>query len=334
VVVALVRRQDVPITLSGIGAVAALNTVTIRSRVDGQLVRLNFAEGQIVAEGDVLAQIDPAPFEATLRQMTAALHRDQARLTNATADLGRYSALAQSSFASRQSVDTQQATVEQIGADIEADQAQIENARLRLSYTTIRSPIAGRVGFRLVDAGNLVDAADRSGIVVVTQQQPIAVVFSLPEHDLGPVNQRLTAGRELRVTITSRDAEAALASGVVATIDSAIDQHTATFRLKALFANKDLALWPGQFVKARLLLTTRRDGLVVPAEAVQRGPDGAFAFVVTASGTVEMRPITVAQIADGTALIDRGLEARERVVIDGQYRLRPGSRVTVVEGPA
>ena len=327
VVIGIVQQRDIPLTLTGIGNVAAFNTVTVTSRVDGELQSLNFKEGQYVAAGDVIGQLDPRPFEAALHQMTATLHRDQAKLSNAQADLARFSDLARNNFASRQSVDTQRATVEQARADIEADQAQIDNARVQLEYTTIHSPISGRTGFRLVDVGNIVHAADRTGIVVVTQLQPIAVMFTLPEEDLLAVNQRLAEAGKLQVTATDRDDRTLSASGEVATVDSAIDQRTATFKVKAVFANADRALWPGQFIKARLLLTTRRNGTVVPAEVVQRGPDGSFAFVVRTDDTIEMRPLTVGQIADGVALIEKGLEPGERVVVDGQYRLQPGSRV-------
>ena len=334
VVTALARKRDVPIILSGIGAVAALNTVTVRSRVEGELLNLRFQEGQMVAAGDILAQVDPRPYEATLRQMIAALRRDQARLTSAAADLERFSTLARNSFASRQSVETQQSAVGQIEADLESDQAQIDNARLRLLDTTIRSPIAGRVGFRVIDAGNMVNTIDRSAIVVVTQQQPIGVVFSLPEQELGPVNQRLMAGQALSVTVSGRDDQSGQTTGVVATIDSAIDQRTATFKVKAVFANEDRRLWPGQFVRVRLLLTTRRDALVVQAEAVQRGPDGPLIYVVGADQRVEARRVTLGQMSDGLALIERGLEPNERVVIEGQNRLRAGTLVHVIAADA
>ena len=334
VVTALARKQDVPIILSGIGAVAALNIVTVRSRVEGELLNLRFQEGQMVAAGDILAQVDPRPYEATLRQMIAALRRDQARLTSAAADLERFSTLARNSFASRQSVETQQSAVGQIEADLESDQAQIDNARLRLLDTTIRSPIAGRVGFRVIDAGNMVNTIDRSAIVVVTQQQPIGVVFSLPEQELGPVNQRLMAGQALSVTVSGRDDQSGQTTGVVATIDSAIDQRTATFKVKAVFANEDRRLWPGQFVRVRLLLTTRRDALVVQAEAVQRGPDGPLIYVVSADQRIEARRVTLGQMSDGLALIERGLEPNERVVIEGQNRLRAGTLVHVIAADA
>jgi len=330
VVAGEVTQRDVPIYLTGLGSVVAFNTATIKPQIDGKLIRVNFQEGQDVRAGDVLAQIDPRPFEATLRQMEANQKRDQAQLINARADLQRFLDLAKRDFASRQSVDTQQAQVGQFEAAVASDQAQIDSAKVNLDYTTIRAPFDGRTGIRLVDAGNVVHAADTTGLVIVTQLQPISVVFTLPADNL-PVVARNAAAGTLPVFAFSRDNQTRLGEGALAVIDNMIDQTTGTVKLKATFANADRALWPGQFVNARLLVDTRRDGVAVPAAVVQRGPQGTYAFVIKPDQTVEMRPIAVDQVQDGVALIADGLRAGERVVIDGQYRLQPGSKVAPSE---
>jgi multidrug efflux system membrane fusion protein len=326
VVADAVRSQDVPIYVTGIGTVQAFNTVTIRTRVDGQVDKVAFTEGQDVKVGDLLAQIDPRPFQAQLEQAQAQKASHEAQLADARIDLKRFSNLAKSGAATGQSVDTQRALVAQLEANIQADQAAIDNATVQLGYTTITAPIAGRTGFRLVDQGNIVHATDQTGLVVLTQIEPISLIFTLPEDALPDVAHAMAQG-PLRVLAVSRDDKTELGDGTLALIDNQIDQTTGTIRLKATFPNKDHALWPGQFVNARLFLAVRHDGVTVPAAVVQRGPQGTFAYVIKPDSTVEMRPISVAQLRDGVALIDTGLRAGEQVVVDGQYKLRPGARV-------
>jgi multidrug efflux system membrane fusion protein len=333
VVADTVRTQDVPIYLSGIGTVQAFNTVTIRSRVDGQVDKIAFAEGQDVKAGDLLAQIDPRPFQAQLAQAQAQKASHAAQLANARLDLERFTNLEKRGAATAQSVDAQRALVAQLEASVQADQAAIDSAAVQLGYATITAPISGRTGMRLVDQGNIVHASDQTGLVVVTQIEPISLVFSLPEDALPDV-ARAMSGAPLRVAAFSRDDRTELADGTLALIDNQIDQTTGSIRLKATFANKDHALWPGQFVNARLYLTIRRGGATVPAAVVQRGPQGTYAYVIRPDSTVEMRPITVAQLRDGVALIDSGLSAGEQVVVDGQYKLRPGLRVDARAAPS
>ncbi len=323
--------QDVPIYIFALGTVQALSTVTVRSRVDGQLQSLRFQEGQDVRAGDILAKVDPRPFEAALRQMEANLRRDQAQLRSAKVELERTRNLLARGLASRQSLDMQGAQVEQLEATVDADQAQIENAKIDLEYTVIRSPIDGRAGLRLVDEGNMIHASDTAAIVVVRQLQPAAVVFALPEEDLPKINSRLSAGSAPTVTAFGRDGKTVLAEGTLTTVDNVIDRNTGTFKLKARFGNEKKTLWPGQFVNARLHLATRRGGIVVSEAAVQHGPEGTYAFVIGPDNTVSMRAIRVAQIQSGIAVIDDGLSLGERVVVEGQHRLQPGSRVFEVK---
>jgi multidrug efflux system membrane fusion protein len=331
VIAAAAERHDVPIDLTGLGTVRAFNTVTIKARVDGQLDKVAFTEGQDVKAGDLLAQIDPRPFRAQLEQAQAQEARDQAQLGNARLDLQRFLNLATRQFATTQSVDTQKATVAQLEAAVQADQAQIDFAQVQLGYTTITAPIAGRTGLRLVDQGNIVHASDSTGLVVITQIEPISVVFTLPEDDFADINRAMGAG-VLPVQALSRDGKV-LADGTLLLINNQIDQATGTIELKATFPNHDHALWPGQFVNARLRLAVRRDGVTVPPAAIQRGPQGTFVYVIRPDGTAELRPVAVA-VGDGAravgddarVLIDRGIAAGERVVIDGQYKLRPGAR--------
>ena len=324
--VATAERRDVPLYLSGLGTVQAFNTVTIKTRVDGELQKVAFIEGQEVKAGDVLAQIDPRPFQAALDQAVAKKAQDDAQLQNAKLDLQRFADLATRSFASKQQVDTQRAMVAQLEAQTRGDQATIDNARTQLGYTTIVSPLAGRIGIRLLDQGNIVHANDATGLVIVTQLHPISVIFTLPEDQLGSVKSAMVSG-PARILAASRDGKQLLAEGALALVDNQIDQTTGTIRLKGTFPNQDGALWPGEFVNIRLLARTASGVVTVPETALQRGPQGYYAYVVKPDGTVDMRPLEVGEVADGVAIVSHGLDAGERVVTAGQYRLAPGARI-------
>jgi membrane fusion protein, multidrug efflux system len=326
-------RKDVPVYLSGLGTVQAFNTVTIHSRVDGEIVKIAFTEGQDVKAGDLLAQIDPRPLQAALDQAKAKLAQDEAQLENAKLDLARYEALGQKEFASRQSVDTQAATVRQLEATIRGDQAAIDSAQVQLGYATITSPIDGRTGVRLVDQGNIVHASDATGLVVITQLKPISLIFTLPEENLPAINQAMAEG-PLVVVALSRDEKDRYGEGRLSLVDNQIDQSTGSIRLKATFPNDNLALWPGQFVNARLLLRTQRNVVTVPSDAVQRGAQGMYAYVVKPDSTVALQPLQVGQISAGTAVIESGVEEGQRVVVAGQYRLQPGTKVELRGGAA
>ncbi len=334
IVAGTVVQKDVPIFLDGLGTVQALNTVTVRARVDGELKKVSFTEGQDVKAGDVLAQIDDAPFRAQFDQAQAKRGQDEALLKNAVLDLERNAELIVKKVISPQQYETQKALVAQLEAAVKADEAAIQTTRVQLDYTTVISPIAGRTGIRVVDQGNVVHATDARGLVVITQLQPITLAFTLPAQNLGEIHRQESKGEQLEVMAVDRDNRTVLDSGKLTVIDNQIDTTTGTIVLKATFPNKDLQLWPGQFVNARLLLAVRKQGLVVPASVVQRGPDGAYAFVIKSDLTVEMRPVTVARIEQGEALIESGLQAGERVVVDGQYKLQPGSKVRIPESPA
>jgi multidrug efflux system membrane fusion protein len=327
------QTQDVQLYLTGLGTVQAFNTVTVKARVDGQIDKIAFVEGQDVKAGDLLAQIDPRPFQALLNQAIAAKARDEAQLVNAKLDLERYSSLVIKEFATRQSVDTQRAMVAQLEAAIQGDQAAIDNARVQLGYTTITSPLSGRTGVRLVDQGNIIHAGDAGGIVVLTQLQPIAVIFTLPQDVLDQVHEQMALGT-LKVVALKRDDKTVVDEGTLALIDNQIDQTAGTIRLKAVFPNLHDVLWPGEFVSARLMLNFQRGVVTVPAAVVQRGPDGTYAYIIKPDDTVEMRPIKLAQIRDGLAVVTEGLAAGERVVVDGQYKLKPGVRVDAAAGEA
>jgi len=325
--VAAAERRDVPVFQEGLGSVQASNTVSLKSRVDGQIVEIAFKEGQNVKQGDLLIVIDPRPYQVQLEQAQAALARDQAQLKNAQLDYDRYQGLVKEGVIAQQQFDAQKALVAQLQGTIQADQATIDNAKLQLVYTRILAPVSGRIGLRLVDIGNMVHAADTNPLLVVTQLQPIAVVFTLPEDALPNVAQHMKKGT-LQVDAYSRDDITKLATGKLLTIDNQIDPTTGTGKLKAMFDNADNALWPNQFVNAHLLLETRKGTIVVPAAAIQRGPQGsAFTYVVKADKTVEVRPVKVAFNQANVSAIDSGLSPGDLVVTDGQDKLQAGSLV-------
>jgi len=323
---ATVTHSDVPIYLSGLGTVQAFYTVTVTARVDGELQQIAFTEGQTVHKGDLLAQIDPRPNKAAYDQAIATKAKDAAQLANAKRDLERYKILQPQDLASKQTVDTQHAMVDQLAAQLQVDQAMIDNARTQLEYTRITSPINGRTGIRLVDPGNIVHAAATTGIVVVTQVQPISVIFTLPEEQLGLVSAALSAGA-VPVSILPRDGGQELDRGTLTLIDNEIDQATGTAKLKAAFKNEHNTLWPGQYVNARLLVRTDHDALTIPTTAVQLGPDGPFTYVVKPDSTVEVRPLKIGDDSAGMTIVSSGLALNERVVTSNQYRLQAGAHV-------
>ena len=328
----LAEYTDVPVYLSGLGTVQAFNSVLIRSRVDGQILKMDFAEGQEVRAGDTIAEIDPRPYAAALAQAKAMKVKDQAMLENAQLDVKRYRSLVAQDSIPRQQLDTQGALAQQLQGTVDADQAQIDMAQVQLSYCSIRSPIDGRVGARLVDAGNIVHANDTTGIVSINQVRPIWVSFALPAASLAEVRARQRQG-DVEVIAEGADGHE-LATGKLSVIDNQINATTATITYKATFQNADEGLWPGQFVNIRLLLQVRRHALTVPVTAVVRGPEGAYAFVVGADGVAEKRPIKLGFSNRTIAIVDSGLAAGDRVVTDGQYRIEAGSRVEVLAPPA
>jgi len=323
---AAVTRADVPIYLQGLGTVQAFYTVTVTARVDGELERIGFTEGQTVHKGDLLAEIDPRPNRAVLAQAVATKAKDAAQFANAQRDFDRYTVLQPQDLASKQTVDTQRAMVDQLRDQLQIDEALIENARTQLDYTRITSPIDGRTGIRLIDPGNIVHAADTTGIVVVTQVQPIAVIFTLPEEDLGTVGAALSAG-PVKVSVVPRDGGSELDEGALGLIDNQIDPATGTAKFKAIFKNTQGTLWPGQFVNARVLVRVDHDALTIPSTAVQLGASGPFTYVVKDDSTVEARPLTLGQQRNGMTIITHGLGPADRVVTSNQYRLQAGAHV-------
>src|SRR5579864_7286068 len=326
VAIVQVQRQDVPVYLSGLGSVTAFNTANIKSRVDGQIMKVNFREGQNVKKGDLLIEIDARPFQAQLDQMQAQLFRDQAQLRDAQLNLQRYTALIPSGSIAQQQVDTQKALADQLEGTVRTDQAQIENAKLQIVYCHITAPFDGRVGLRQVDPGNIVHAADANPMLILTQLQPIAVIFTLTEDVLPTVSQQMRHGT-LEVDAFSRDDQTKLATGKLLTIDNQIDPTTGTAKLKAVFDNKDNVLWPNQFVNADLLLETRKNSTVVPTAAILRGPQGTFVYAVNPDKTVQDRQVTVSLTQGDTTVITAGLNPGDTVVTDGQDKLQRGSRV-------
>jgi multidrug efflux system membrane fusion protein len=337
VVAAAARRGIMPVYLEGLGSVTPFYTVTVHTRVDGQLMEVAFREGQEVRAGDLLAEIDPRPFQVQLEQAQGQLAHDEAVLDNARVDLERYRNLLEQEAIPKQQLDTQAALVAQEEGTIKADQAAIDNAKLQLTYCHITAPISGRIGLRLVDPGNMVHASDPNGMLVITQMHPITVVFTLPEDSLAPVLRKVRDGAALPVEAYNRDKTQKLASGRLLTTDNQIDPNTGTLKLKAVFENREDTLFPNQFVNVRMLVDAKRGQVIVPVAAIQRGSQGTFVYVVKPDKTVEARPISVGIVAGNNASIEKGLEAGEMVVTDGADKLQPGSRVTAVTdrgGPA
>lgn len=333
VVAGTVASGDVPVYLRGVGTVIAYNTTVVRSQIQGQLTRIAFTEGQTVKAGDMLAEIDPRPYQAQLEQATATRDRDQAQLANALANLGRYTELQSKGFATPQLSETQTAQVAQLRAAIKADEALIAQAQVQLSYTQLTSPIPGVTGVRQLDLGNIIHPTDPNGLVVVTQVEPISLIFTLPQAELPQIQVQMAKGT-LKVLAYSQDDKVKLDEGTLLLVNNQIAQATGTIQLKATFANKAHRLWPGQLVNARLLIDTRKGGLTIPAPAVQRGQDGPYVYVIDAKGTAMVRAVSVAQISEGRALIGSGLKPGEDIVVDGQYRLQQGSPVQVLHGQA
>jgi multidrug efflux system membrane fusion protein len=333
VVAQKVKSGDVPIYLRGVGTVIAYNNVVVRSQITGQLVKIAFTQGQTAKKGDLLAVIDPRPYQAQLDQAIANRDRDQAQVANAQANLNRYTPLEAKGFATSQLVDTQKAQLAQLNAMVKSDEAVIESARVNLSYTQLTAPIDGVTGIRQVDEGNIIHPTDPNGLVDVTQVQPISLIFTLPETTFPEIQQELDKG-QVSVMAYSQDDKTKLDEGKLILINNQIIQTTGTIQLRADFPNAKRQLWPGELVNARLLLTTRKGGLTVPVPAVQQGPHGTYVYVVGSDGAAQMRAVKVGQISDGQALIDSGLQANETVVVAGQYRLQPGVHVRELHGKA
>jgi multidrug efflux system membrane fusion protein len=324
--VAKVERKDLPIWIEGLGTVAAFQQVTVRAQVDGRLDKVLFTEGQTVKKGDVIAQVDPRPFMVQLHQAEGALERDRSQLEIAKRNVDRYQSLKDQNLVAQQQVDTYLAQVGELEGAVKIDESQIENAKLMLDYAAIKAPLDGITGVRLVDAGNIVHAADPNGIVVITAIDPAAVFFTVAQDRMGQIAAALARG-EVAVKVWNRDGTQQLGEGTVAVLDNQINQATATLRLKALVKNPERKLWPNAFVKARMLVETRQGAIVVPAVAVQQGPSGSFVYVVGPDGTAQLRPVVVALTTDDTAVIEKGVQPGEQVVTEGQNQLRPGGKV-------
>jgi membrane fusion protein, multidrug efflux system len=325
--------HEVPIFLSGVGTVIAFNNVVVHSQITGPLIEISFREGQTVKKGDLLAEIDPRPYQAQLDQATANRDRDQAQLVNAQANLNRYTPLLAKGFATPQLVDTQKAQLAQLQATVKSDEAVIESAQINLSYTRLAAPIDGVTGIRQIDIGNIIHPSDTNGLVDVTQIQPISLIFTLPEITFTEIQREMAVG-PVKVLAYSQDDKTKLDEGKLLLIDNQIIQTTGTIRLRATFPNEQHLLWPGELVNVRLLLKTLPNGLTIAANAVQQGPNGSYVYVITPDEHAQMRPVDVGQISDGQALINSGLKANETVVVDGQYKLQPGDRVRVLHGKA
>jgi multidrug efflux system membrane fusion protein len=331
VAVAKAETRDMPVYLQGLGSVEAFNTVVVKSRLDGQLVQINFKEGQEVNKGALLAVIDPRPYEVALNQAEATLYKDQSALNDAKLNFDRFQDLYKQGIIPQQQFDTQKSLMGQLEGAVRADQAQVENVKLNLTYTRITAPVSGRVGLRQVDIGNMVHASDQTGLLVITQLHPIAVVFTLPEDNLPSVAQHMRKGA-LETDAYSRDDQTKLAMGKLLTIDNQIDPTTGTGKLKAIFDNTERALWPNQFVNVHLLLEVRKNTLVVPAAAIQRGPQGTYVFTVKQDQTAEMRKVDVGLSEGNLTAVASGLQPGEMVVTDGQDKLQPGTKVEIRSG--
>ncbi len=325
VTLAPVEKADFPVFLTGLGTVQGFNTVQVRTRVDGQIDKIAFQEGQLVNQGDLLVEVDPRPFQATLDQAKAKKAQDEANLANANLDLQRFTKLGE--FATRQQTDTQRSTVAQLTAQIAADDAAISNAQTQLDYTQIKAPISGVAGLRQVDIGNIVNAATQTGVVTIAQIEPIAVIFTAPEDQLPYINEA-QATSPLKVIAITTDGKKPLAEGKLAVINNQVDTTSGTIRLKAVFDNKNHALWPGQSVSTRLLLKTLKDATVVPDDAVQHGTNGLYAYAVTTDNKADLRKIKVSQSIDGRSVVDEGLKPGERVITGGQFKVQPGSLIS------